>query len=154
MVSVQRFVRRAVVVWVPQASLAIPLPFATQADAQSDQHPGVEIERPFETAQGVHRDQLLATNDEAKCSILVVAFAIKLTQLYHARDRGHTKHGVGLAGLSFGFLRIDLDSKLLVRFQCMHRTIHAQVCGESGKPIQLAKNRKADATPTVTSVMR
>ena len=41
MVSVQRSARRAVVAWALQVSLAIALPFATQADAQLDQHPTV-----------------------------------------------------------------------------------------------------------------
>ena len=64
MVSVQRFARRAVVAWALQVSLAIALPFATQADAQLDQHPTVELERLFGIAQGVRRDQLAATDVE------------------------------------------------------------------------------------------
>ena len=64
MVSVQRSARRAVVAWALQVSLAIALPFATQADAQLDQHPTVELERPFGISQGVRRDQPAATDDE------------------------------------------------------------------------------------------
>jgi hypothetical protein len=65
MVSVQRSARRVAVAWVLQVSLAIALPFATQADAQLDQHPVMELGRPFGTAQGVRRDQPAAIDDEA-----------------------------------------------------------------------------------------
>ena len=64
MVSVQRSARRAVVAWALQVSLAIALSFATQVDAQLDQHPTVELERPFGISQGVRRDQPAATDDE------------------------------------------------------------------------------------------
>jgi len=64
MVSVQRSGRRTAVAWVLQVSLAITLPFATQADAQLAQHPAAAHERPFGTAQGVRRDQPAATDDE------------------------------------------------------------------------------------------
>jgi hypothetical protein len=63
-IIVQRFARRTAVTWVLQVNLVIALPFATQADAQLDQHPTAEVERPFGTTQDVRRDQPAATGDE------------------------------------------------------------------------------------------
>ena len=72
MVIAQRSARRAVVAWVLQVNLAITLPFATQADAHLDQHPVVELERPFGIAQGVRRDQPAATDDESDCLVTLI----------------------------------------------------------------------------------
>ena len=55
MVNVRRSARRAAVARVLQVRLAITQPFATRADAQLDQHPTVDHERPFGIAQGVRR---------------------------------------------------------------------------------------------------
>ena len=69
MVSVRRSARRAAVAWVLQVSLAITLPFVTQVGVQLDQHPVVELGRPFGTTQGVRRDQPATTDDEANCPV-------------------------------------------------------------------------------------
>ena len=69
MVSVQLSGRRTAVAWVLQVSLAITLPFVTQVGVQLDQHPVVELGRPFWTAQGVRRDQPATTDDEANCPV-------------------------------------------------------------------------------------
>ena len=78
MVSEQRFARRAAVAWVLQVSLAITQPFATQADAQLDQHPTVELGRTFGIAQGVRRDHPATTDDEANCSAPFICFHCSL----------------------------------------------------------------------------
>ena len=78
MVCVQRSARRVAVAWVLQVSLAITLPFVMQVDAQLDQHPAVDLGRPFGTAQGVRRDQPATNDDEANCPVPFICFHFSL----------------------------------------------------------------------------
>jgi len=64
MVSVQRSALQTAVVWALRVNLAITGLFETLAGARLVPLPTMDHERPFGTAQGVHRDQP-AADDEA-----------------------------------------------------------------------------------------
>ena len=66
----QRSDRRTEVAWAPQVSRAITQPFATQAEGLLDQHPKLEIKRPFAIARGVPRVLPAATDDDLSKKIL------------------------------------------------------------------------------------